>query len=106
MVNLSTRFEASVVGVGGYSGWPLSVPPPAAAAAAASFTPSPASLVATASDCCCCRRRISPVTLNFDFTLWFSNFHSCYMKRDESCLVANSLSEPKFSESMTLNFDL
>ena len=33
-----------------------------------------------------------------DFTHWFSNFHSCYMKRDESCLVANSPSEPKFSD--------
>jgi len=33
-------------------------------------------------------------------THWFSNFHSYYMKRDESCLVANSPSEPKFSESI------
>ena len=38
----------------------------------------------------CCRE---------DFTHWFSNFHSYYMRRDESCLVANSTSEPKFSES-------
>jgi len=39
----------------------------------------------------CCRQ---------DFTHWFSNFHSYYMKRDESCLVTNSPSELKFSESI------
>ena len=31
---------------------------------------------------------------------WFSNFHSYYVKRDESFLFANSHSEPKFSESI------
>lgn len=45
----------------------------------------------TAGQYMCCRE---------DFTHWFSNFHSYYMKRDESCLVANSPSESKFSESI------
>jgi len=45
----------------------------------------------TAGQCMCCRE---------NFTHWFSNFHSYYMKRDESCLVANSPSESKFSESI------
>jgi len=43
----------------------------------------------TAGQCMCCRE---------DFTHCFSNFHSYYMKRDESCLVTNSPSEPKFSK--------
>ena len=45
----------------------------------------------TAGQCMCCREY---------FTHWFSNFRSYYMRRDESCLVANSSSEPKFSEFM------
>src|SRR5688572_11471667 len=45
----------------------------------------------TAGQCMCCRE---------DFTQLLSNFCSYYMKRDESCLVSNSPSEPKFSESM------
>jgi len=47
--------------------------------------------VVTAGQCMCYRE---------DFTHWFSNFHSCYMKRNESCLVVNSPFEPKFSESI------
>ena len=42
----------------------------------------------TAGQCMCCRE---------DCTHWFSNFHSYYMNRNESFLVANSPFEPKFS---------
>jgi len=45
--------------------------------------------IVTADQCMCCRE---------NFTYCFSNFHSYYMKWDESCLVANSPSEPKFSK--------